>query len=149
MDHFFQAFTDACIAAQNVVTAAESIDLGTLYLGSILNDPQETRDLLKLPKWTFPVVGLAIGHPNQEPQLKPRMGNQLKVFENEYVCFENYLSEIKNYDAEMQEYYDFRYTNQRLDSFSEQIAKKAKNGLIKRQEMLNLVRDQGFDLKLK
>ena len=149
MDHFFQAFTDACIAAQNVVTAAESLELGTLYLGSILNDPQETRDLLKLPKWTFPVVGLAIGHPNQEPQLKPRMGNQLKVFENEYVCFENYLSEIKSYDAEMKEYYDLRDTNQRLDSFSEQIAKKAKHGLIKRQEMLNLVRDQGFDLKLK
>jgi len=59
------------------------------------------------------------------------------------------LSEIKSYDAEMQEYYDLRDTNQRLDSFSEQIAKKAKHGLIKRQEMLNLVRDQGFDLKLK
>lgn len=149
MDHFFQAFTDACIAAQNVVNAAEPLELGKLYLGSILNDPQETRDLLKLPKWTFPVVGLAIGHPNQEPQLKPRMGNQLRVFENEYVCFDHYLNEIESYDTEMQEYYDLRDTNQRLDSFSEQIAKKSKLGLIKRQEMLNLVRDQGFDLKLK
>ena len=38
MDRFFASFTDACIMAQNVVTAAESMGLGTVYFGSILND---------------------------------------------------------------------------------------------------------------
>jgi nitroreductase len=82
MDRFFQAVTDTCIAAQNVVNAAESLDLGALYLGSTLNDAQKLIEVLKLPKLTFPVVGLGIGVPNQNPSLKPRMSNDLKVFEN-------------------------------------------------------------------
>lgn len=38
MDRFFQGFTDACLTAQNIVNAAEALDLGVVYLGSILND---------------------------------------------------------------------------------------------------------------
>ena len=41
MDRFFAAFTDACIMAQNIVIAAESMGLGTVYLGSILNDSEK------------------------------------------------------------------------------------------------------------
>jgi hypothetical protein len=41
MDRFFQGFTDACITAQNIVNAAETMDLGTVYLGSILNDSEK------------------------------------------------------------------------------------------------------------
>ena len=57
--------------AQNLVTAAESVVLGTVYLGSILNDSEKICELLKLPELTFPVIGLGIGYPNQNPQLKP------------------------------------------------------------------------------
>ena len=48
--------------AQNVVVAAESLGIGTVYLGSILNDIEKLCELLKLPKYTFPVVGLALGY---------------------------------------------------------------------------------------
>ena len=149
MDRFFAAFTDACITAQNVVTAAESMGLGTVYFGSILNDSEKICELLKLPELTFPVIGLGIGYPNQNPQLKPRMEMRLRVFENAYSAFDNYLYEIKEYDEERRTYYDLRDPGRPMDSFSNQVVTRLKQANPKRQEILNVVRKQGFDLMVK
>ncbi len=148
MDRFFQGFTDACLMAQNVVNAAETMRLGTLYLGSILNDPSRTIKLLKLPKHTFPVLGLGFGYPNQEPQLKPRMDMELRIFENSYECFDNYSDMIKEYDEIMQTYYDLRQANKRVDSFSNQVITKIKNVNPIRRLIVNAIAEQGFDLKI-
>jgi nitroreductase len=149
MDSFFQSFTDASIMAQNVVNAAEALDYGTFYIGSIHNDPSAMCALLKLPNLVFPVVGVGIGIPAQEPALKPRMDNALRVFENRYVCFDDTISRLKEYDAQMQTYYDLRDTNRRLDSFTLQVAKRINAHNPTRQELLNVVRDQGFIFRLK
>ena len=149
MDRFFAAFTDACITAQNVVTAAESMGLGTVYFGSILNDSEKICELLKLPELTFPVVGLGIGYPDQKPQLKPRMEMRLRIFENAYASFENYLEEIKEYDEEMRTYYDLRDPGRPVDSFSNQVVVRFSQVNSKRQEILNVIRRQGFDLMVK
>jgi nitroreductase len=149
MDRFFSSFTDACLMAQNVVTAAESMGLGTVYLGSILNDPKKICEILKLPELTFPVLGLGIGYPNQNPQLKPRMEMRLRVYENTYTDFENYLDEIKEYDKEMRTYYDLREPDKNVDSFSDQVIIRFKQSNPVRQEILNFIREQGFDLKVK
>jgi len=95
MDRFFQGFTDACLTAQNIVNAAEALDLGVVYLGSILNDAEKIIEILELPELTMPVLGLVIGYPNQNPQLKPRMSMDLRLFENTYKKFDDYLEEIK------------------------------------------------------
>jgi nitroreductase len=149
LDRFFSAFTDACITAQNVVNAAESINLGTVYLGSILNDSEKVCEILNLPQLTFPVVGLGIGYPNQNPQLKPRMDMSLRVFENKYTSFSSYLVEIEDYDKEMNAYYDLRDSNRRVDSFSDQVAAQFKNVILKRQKMINVIHKQGFNINLK
>ncbi len=149
MDKFFQGFTDSALAAQNMVVAAESLGLGANYLGSILNDSQELSNLLELPELVFPVVGLSFGYPNQEPQLKPRMDMGLRVFENKYKKYDNYLEVLKDYDREMQTYYDLRDANRRVDSFTEQVKTKTKLTLEKRKEILNAIKAQGFNLMLK
>jgi nitroreductase len=149
MDRFFSAFTDACITAQNVVNAAESMNLGAVFLGSILNDPLKICQILSLPELTFPVVGLGLGYPDQNPQLKPRMDMKLRVFENGYTSFHDYLEEIKDYDKEMTKYYDLRDANRRVDCFSDQVVTRLTNTMPKRQEIVNFIREQGFDLDLK
>lgn len=146
MDRFFQSFTDACLMAQNVVTAAESLGLGIVYFGSILNDSEKICEILKLPELTFPVLGLGIGYPNQNPQLKPRMEMKLRVFENAYATFESYLDKIKEYDEEMRAYYDLKDPGRPVDSFSDQVVSRFKQSNPKRQEILNVIRKQGFDL---
>lgn len=144
-DKFFQAFTDACLMAQNITNAAEAMGLGAVYLGSILNHPGRTIELLNLPKYTFPVVGLGLGYPNQEPQLKPRMAMDLRVFEDRYEVFRgDYLNRLKDYDEEMTTYYDLRESNRRSDSFSLQVVKKFKNTIPERKDMMKYIRQQGF-----
>lgn len=146
MDKFFAAYTDACISVQNVVNAAEAMDLGCVYLGSILNDSEKICEILNLPKLTFPVVGLGIGYPNQSPQIKPRMSMDLRVFENTYEIKDNYLNDIKDYDIELQTYYDLRDANRRVDSFSDQVVSRMKTPSIKRRKMLESIKKQGFDV---
>lgn len=148
MDRFFKGFTDGSLAAQSMCAVLESYGLGTIYLGSIKNDVEATIEALKLPKGTFPIVALGYGYPNQEPQMKPRMPLQLRVFENEYKSYDNYLEAIKDYDQEMQTYYDLRDTNRRVDSFSNQVVTILKKASPKRSDIVRSIQKQGFDLKL-
>lgn len=147
MDKFFQAFTDSCITAQNIVNAAESLGLGTVYLGSILNDSEKICEILKLPQLTFPVVGLGIGYPSQNPQLKPRMDMKMRLYEDSYSSINNYVEQLKDYDEEMKTYYDLRDANNRVDSFTDQVVTRMKNPNKKRQGIVNVIAKQGFDLK--
>ena len=149
MDRFFQGFTDATLAAQNMINAAESMDLGTVVFGSVLNDPWKLCELLELPKYTFPVLGLGIGYPNQDPQLKPRMDMKFRVFDNKYKKMDNYLELLADYDKEMRTYYDLRQADKPLDKFTTQVVGRLTNVMTKRQEMVNCIVDQGFDLKLR
>jgi hypothetical protein len=148
MDRFFSAFTDACLMAQNVVNAAESMGYGTIMFGSILNDPEKICEVLKLPELTFPVLGLGLGIPAQDPQLKHRMGMEFRIFENNYKSFDNYVDFLKSFDEEMTTYYDLRDANKRVDSFTDQVVQRLKHVIPKRQQILDIIRKQGFDLKV-
>lgn len=144
MNCFTQGFTDACLAAQNVVVAAESLGLGTVYFGSILNDVEKLIQLLDLPELTFPVVGVGLGFPNQSPQLKPKLPIALKVFEDKYQKQDSYLDMIKEYDAILNQYYDLRDTNNRVDTFRDQIVNRLTHSNLKRNQILKHIKSQGF-----
>ena len=68
---YTQAQNDAVLALHAMETAAYSLGLGCVILGSLLNDIPALIDLLNLPEYTYPVLGLALGKPDQEPTLKP------------------------------------------------------------------------------
>lgn len=148
MDRFFQGFTDGCLAAQNMTTAVESLGLGAVYLGSILNNAPKMIDLLHLPELTFPIVGVGFGHPAEYPALKPRMDIGLKVFENAYQVQDNYLEAIKDYDDRMSTYYDLRDTTKSLPAFSQQVIQRLENPNPLRTALLQVARSQGFDLNV-
>jgi nitroreductase len=148
MDRFFQGFTDAALAAQNLTIAVESLGMGAVYFGSILNDSRAVIDILGLPEYTFPVVGVGFGYPNQSPQLKPRMPMRLKLFENRYGLPDDFDEAIADYDGIMEGYYDTRAGGRRSDTFSGQVVSRLEGTPCNRAKMLNVVRSQGFDLGL-
>ena len=81
------ACSDANIAAQNAVIAAESLGLGSCYIGDVLENCEEMRETLKLPPWTMPAAMLVIGHPTrqQRERKKPaRFAPEQIVMENTY-----------------------------------------------------------------
>ena len=60
------AVTDTVIAAQNAVTAAESLGIGSCYIGDIMENCEEQRKLLQLPDYVFPAAMLVFGWPTKQ-----------------------------------------------------------------------------------
>lgn len=81
------AVIDAAIAAQNTVVAAWSLGIGSCYIGDILENCEEQRDILGIPEWVMPAVMLVFGYPSeqQKKRMKPaRSGLEYIVSENRY-----------------------------------------------------------------
>ena len=57
------AIDDALIAAQNAVVAAEALGLGSCYIGDVMENAENHRALLSLPRYVFPAAMLCIGYP--------------------------------------------------------------------------------------
>ena len=126
-----------------MVVAAESLGIGTVYLGSIHNDIPQLNEILNLPNYTFAALGLAMGYPDQEPELKPRMDMRLRVYENSYPSKAYTLEDFKAYDEHLATYYDLRNANTRVDSFSKQISKRY-SGSSNRDNFLEEILKKGF-----
>lgn len=148
VNFFFQAYSDALLMAQNVASAVESMDMGGCFLGSLLNDAEKVIRLLHLPKGTFPALGFMFGYPAQSPQLKPRIPNACRFFENSYMRPESFLMLLENYDAAMQTYYDVRDENRRSDTFTDQVVRKLEKPNASRNRLARLIMANGFDLYL-
>jgi nitroreductase len=106
LDTFLMAAIDAALAAQNVVTAAESMGFGTVYAGAIRNQPEDVIRELNLPPYVFPVFGLSIGYPNPErpTQIKPRL-LQCAILHREQYSNDGTQQAVSDYDATMSAFY--------------------------------------------
>lgn len=71
---FALSITDAVIAAQNAVVAAESLGIGSCYIGDIMEQCEFHRELLHLPEYVFPAAMLVFGYPTkqQKERKKPK-----------------------------------------------------------------------------
>ena len=81
------AVADSVAAAQNAVTAAESLGIGSCYIGDILERCEEHRALLDLPPYVIPAAMLVCGYPTQqqkERQKPERCALRHIVHENRY-----------------------------------------------------------------
>ncbi|GLK64481.1 MULTISPECIES: NADPH-dependent oxidoreductase [Paracoccus] len=83
---FLLAAIDAALAAQNALIAAESLGLGTVYIGALRNDPKAVAELLNLPRRAAAVFGLVVGHPDRkvETAVKPRLPQQAVLHHETY-----------------------------------------------------------------
>lgn len=119
---FTQAQNDAVLALHAMETAAYALGLGCVILGSLLNGVDAMIDLLHLPAYTYPVLGLAIGRPDQEPALKPRMPRSMQFFENTYPDDDAALMDgLPAFDDAVHQYYDLRHADRPVDAFSDQV----------------------------
>ncbi|MGB9694636.1 MAG: nitroreductase family protein [Caldisericaceae bacterium] len=82
--HFWISFQDALIAAQSVVTAADSMGLGSVYVGTVVDFVREIRKLFELPQGVFPVVLLSLGYPSTRPMSRKKLGTGMIVHDEKY-----------------------------------------------------------------
>lgn len=81
------ASCDALIAAQTAVIAAESLGIGSCYIGDILENAALHREMFNLPRYTLPITLLVFGRPfvvKEENRLTSRYDPQYVVFKDKY-----------------------------------------------------------------
>ena len=143
---FTQAQNDAVLALHAMETAAYSLGLGCVILGSLLNNIPGLIDVLNLPEYTYPVLGLAIGKPDQNPTVKPRMPRTMQFFENTYPAdADGVLDQLPAFDEEVHRYYDLRQADRPVDAFSDQVATISRQD-VSHQTLLDKAAAQGFRL---
>lgn len=68
---FHLAMQDSIIAAQTAVVAADSLGLGSVYIGDIIENYESVQKLLDLPQFAVPSCMLIMGYPkNSKSNLK-------------------------------------------------------------------------------
>jgi len=71
--HFWVSFQDTIICAQNICTAADSVGLGSVYIGTVIDMPAALEAMFHLPKGVFPVVLLCLGYPKTRRQPRKKL----------------------------------------------------------------------------
>ncbi|WP_326543402.1 nitroreductase family protein [Pseudorhodoferax sp.] len=106
LDTFLMAVIDAALAAQNAVLAAQSLGLGTVYLGALRNQPEAVADLLGTPAHVFPVFGLVVGRPDpaRPAAVKPRLPQASVLHLERYHAPADAAAETGGYDAELRRF---------------------------------------------
>lgn len=110
-----RSITDAIIAAQTFVLAAESMGLGTMYCGSI-----RTMDLKKdfnLPERVMPLFGICLGYPKDHLDaggqvwdfsiplyVKPRLPQDLVIHKEVYTPKD--FEKVKKYNNLLKKFYE-------------------------------------------
>ena len=90
------AVCDTVIAAQNAVTAAESMGIGSCYIGDIMENCAEQRELLGLPEYVMPVGMVIFGYPTEQQANRPKP----ERVEMEYIVHENGYKALSNQQLE-------------------------------------------------
>ena len=66
------AVSDTVIAAQNAVVAAESLGIGSCYIGDIMENCEIQRNLLNLPEYVFPAAMIVFGWPTEQQKQRKK-----------------------------------------------------------------------------
>lgn len=135
------ATVDTALAAQNAAIAAESMGLGIVYIGGIRNKIAEVSEALGLPELVYPVFGMCIGYPAQQPAIRPRLPMKAILHVDKYSA-EGYTEAISEYDRAVKAYMLERSSGRVSTGWSESIHAK----LVKptRLQVKEFLEKQGF-----
>ncbi len=120
--NLFISFWDATIALQNAVVAAESLGLGSVYIGGVL--AMDVQKAFGAPEYVFPAGLVLLGYPDEAPPLRPRLPLEAVIHRDRYRI---------PTDEEIRSYY--REEDARFDALSdEQRSKLAEKGIRNRAQ---------------
>ncbi len=143
-EHFMIATIDVALFAQNCVTAAESLGMGVCYIGGLRNNPAEVSTLLKLPQNVYPVFGLCIGYPDQDPEIKPRLPLSAVLMRETYD-HSQLQPGIDAYDEHIRAYYRARTGGKKDSNWSAEMRRLL--GKESRPHMRGFLRSKGFTME--
>lgn len=137
------ASVDTALFAQNVLLAAQSLGLGGVFIGGLRNQPETVTALLNLPQQVFPIFGLCLGYPDQNPGQKPRLPLPMVLHQDHYST--DGLVHLATYNNQISDYYQQRSKGKLNLTFSQHIIKTVVKEA--RPHMLPYLRSQGFSTR--
>ncbi len=140
-EQFLTASIDCALFAQNVLISAESSGLGGCYIGAIRNQIADVDKILELPKLVYPVFGLCLGYPAQDPEPKPRLPLPVVLKQERYDDISD-TELISKYDDSVRHYYNTRTGGIKDNSWSKQISEMLTKEA--RPHMLPFLQSKGF-----
>lgn len=141
LEGFLVAAIDATLFAQNLCVAFESMGYGICYIGGLRNDLPAVQRLLEFPRGVYPLFGLCVGVPAEDPSRRPRLAPEAVLFEDRYPDDEALLAHAADYDAVMRAYYATR--GAAAGSWSEKIEAQFREAY--RTSVAEYYRSQGAD----
>ncbi len=104
LEAFLLAVVDASLFAQNLAVAFESLGYGICYVGGLRNHPFEVDRLLALPQGVYPLYGLCVGRPAEDPLPKPRLPVDAVLFDDRYPEDDAMLAALDEHDRSVGAY---------------------------------------------
>ncbi len=141
MENLIVATVDTALAAQNAAVAAESLGLGIVYIGGIRNHIAEASSLLGLPELVYPLFGMCVGYPDQQPDLRPRLPQEAVLHWNRYDA-STADTQVERYDEIMSAYLRERTGGAKDTPWSVLMADKLAQP--SRMHMGQFLRERGF-----
>lgn len=145
VENILVAAVDTALAAENALLAARSFGLGGVMIGGIRNNPWAVKDLLELPKFTIPLMGLCLGYPDQTPLQKPRTPQEIVVHYNTYQSKKHIEKGLQKYEKVSAEYYKKRTNGNKTVGWTKQMSKYLNHK--RRTHLKDFIEDQGFHFK--
>ncbi len=136
------AIADVSFFAQNLSLAFESMGYGICYIGGMRNDLPLVIRTLSLPEGVFPVYGLCVGVPAEDPSIRPRLEPDAVMFSDAYPDDETLLAGVARYDETYRHYLGQR--GAQPNGWSD--AMIARNSRVVRGEVGQVFKDQGAAL---
>lgn len=145
VENVLVAAVDTALAAENALIAARSFGLGGVMIGGIRNNPTKVKELLDLPPYTIPIMGLCLGFPDQNPQQKPRIPKNAVIHYNQYQSKKEILRGLEDYEEISADYYKTRTNGARQDGWTKQMAQYVSQP--RRVHLKEFIENQGFHLE--
>jgi hypothetical protein len=120
---FIPSVIDASLAAENMILAAESLGLGTVFIGSIWDVMKKAAAILQVPKDVLPMLLLCIGYPDETPPRRPRWPLKAVLHENCYNMPSRKLME-QYYRKANKELVEMEYFSKGVESWAEHWQRK-------------------------
>lgn len=143
LDNLFVGAHEVGIAMENAIVAAESMGLGTVPIGLIRKSSLAVIKELELPKYVIPLVGLCVGYPDDEPNIKPRLPSASVCFEETYDVNKSKAG-VDEFDAMFRKYLSTRDSNNRDEDWSSGLAAKYMQFKDFYEDEYQLLEQQGF-----
>lgn len=140
-ENFIIATVDTALAAQNAAVAAESLGLGIVYIGGIRNRIAEAAELLGLPELVYPVFGMCLGYPDQDPGQRPRLPQDAVLHWEQYRP-QQVEPAVERYDELMVQYLRERTGGTKDTPWSVLMAEKLVHP--SRPHMKSFLQEKGF-----